>query len=79
MTKHERLLQDVARTHSDKGRIVHVEQENTLRLRSKNGVTIHGQCDVVVSETDSMPGVILMQKQVAHAAKIAPKSSHIWP
>ncbi|QNG26433.1 PD-(D/E)XK nuclease family protein [Synechococcus sp. HK01-R] len=58
VTKHERLLQSVARTHSEKGRVVHIEQENTMRLRSKNGVTIHGQCDVVVSETNSMPGII---------------------
>jgi len=58
VTKHERLLQAVAQSHREEGRIVHLEQENTLRVRSRTGVTIHGQCDVVVSETPDQPGII---------------------
>jgi len=58
VTKHERLLQAVARGHRDAGRIVHLEQDNTLRIRSRTGITIHGQCDVVVSETVDQPAII---------------------
>jgi CRISPR/Cas system-associated exonuclease Cas4 (RecB family) len=58
VTKHERLLQAVAQSHREEGRIVHLEQENSLRVRSRTGVTIHGQCDVVVSETTDQTGII---------------------
>ena len=33
VTKHERLLQAVAQSHREEGRIVHLEQENTLRAK----------------------------------------------
>lgn len=58
VTRHERLLQAVAQSHRENGRIVHLEQENNLRVRSRDSITIHGQCDVVVSETAEHPGII---------------------
>jgi len=58
VTRHERLVQAIAMRHSRNGRPVSLEQENAFRARSRNGITLHGQCDVVVAETPSEPGVI---------------------
>ena len=58
VTRHERLLQSVAARHVSAGRVVRIEQENGFRAVSRCGVTIHGQCDVVVSETPERAGVI---------------------
>ena len=58
VTRHERLVQAIALRHSRSDRPVALEQENAFRARSRNGITLHGQCDVVVAETPSEPGVI---------------------
>jgi hypothetical protein len=58
VTHHERLVQAIAMRHSRNGRAVALEQENGFRAKSRNGITLHGQCDVVVAESPSEPGVI---------------------
>jgi len=35
-----------------------LEQENAFQAKSRNAITLHGQCDVVVAENPSEPGVI---------------------
>ena len=55
VTRHERLVQAIAMRRSRNGRPVALEQENAFRARSRNGITLHGQCGVVLAENPSEP------------------------